>query len=75
MIARRQHRSQISRAVTELEIGAEDLEKTNSDIVDCFMMALPAVIEHVEEEEDCAEQDANPGKFWRQEKRCLTSRN
>ena len=63
----RQERSHISRAFTEFEIGAEDLEKAYCDITETVMIALPDVIKHVEKDDTGAEQEANPDKFWRQE--------
>ena len=53
---RRQLSSQISSAVTEVEIGAEDLEDVDVDVDIHFFLNIfsPAGIEHVEEEKACA---------------------
>jgi hypothetical protein len=71
---RRQDMSHISNAFTELEIGAEHLQKSYCNITEVVLIALPDIIEHVEKEETDAEQVSNPGNPCRQGKRCLESR-
>ena len=56
----RQTRSQISRAFTDLEIGDDDLEKTNCNIAMDTMIKAPATTEHCEKEETDPEQKAKP---------------
>ena len=55
---RRQLSSQISSAVTEVEIGAEDLED-DDDVLDVYFYkySVPASTEHVEHYKAGAEQE------------------
>ena len=68
---RRQTRSQNSRAFTELEMGDEDLEKTNCNIAMDTMIWSPATTEQSEKEKADPKQEAKPGDICRKEERCL----
>ena len=60
-------RSQISIAVTELVIGAENLENTDASISKDFTEWSPNTTYNVEKEEADAKQETNPGHFCGQE--------
>ena len=61
-----QERSQISKAVTELQIGAENLQHKDNNIVKANTVRAPVTIEHVEKKEADAKQETNPGQDSRQ---------
>ena len=71
MIIRMQERSQISSAVTELEIGAENLKIRMITIQRSPQIWAPRTIEHVEEEEADSKQETNPGQNSRQQEQQL----
>jgi hypothetical protein len=54
---RRQQSNQISSAVTEVQIGAEDLEDEDGKKYDIITAVLPAGVDHVEEEKAGEEQE------------------
>ena len=56
-MVRRQQSNQISRAVTEVQIGAEDLEDEDYYKYDIITAVLPAGVEHVEKEKAGEEQE------------------
>jgi hypothetical protein len=60
-IIRMQRRSQISRAFIELEIGDEDLEKTNYNNTITAIIWPPATTEHSEKEKTDPKEKAKPG--------------
>ena len=69
---RMQERSHISNAVTELEIGAENLQNRDDNIDKATTVQAPGTIEHVEKGEADAKQETNPGQNCRQEEAQLT---
>ena len=71
MTIRMQERSQISSAVTELEIGDENLENKDDNHDKDTSVWAPGTIEHVEKEEADTKQENNPGQNWWQEETCL----
>ena len=74
-INRRQPRIQISKAVIDVQIGAEDLEEDyTEEIPDNQVIKLPGGAEHIEEDEGTAEEDEEPGKVRWKEERCLRDR-
>ena len=54
---RRQQSNQISRAVTEVQIGAEDLEDEYGWKSDIITAVLPAAVEHAQKEKTGEEQE------------------
>ena len=58
-----QERSHISNAVTELEIGAENLKHKDDKYDETTTVWAPGTIEHGDEEEADAKQETNPGQI------------
>jgi hypothetical protein len=68
---RMQERSQTSNAITELEIGADNLQNKNDKNDKDTTTCPPGTVEHVDEEEADAKQETEPGQNCGQEEASL----